>query len=102
MSGGIVYLTLENAPDTMKRVAEFTSTVRSTKGENFRVMVGSDSVRVIASQEALDNFRQTFRPKEIIKYTPQLAEICLLPPFGTERRRNRHRHHRSVKLTWAG
>src|SRR2546425_4696813 len=69
----------------MKRVAEFTSTIRSTKGENFRVIVGSDSVRVIASQEALDNFRQTFRPKEVIKYTPQLAEICLLLPFGTER-----------------
>ena len=85
MRGGIAYLTLENAPDIMKRVAEFTSTIRSTKGENFRVIVGSDSVRVIAGQEALDNFRQTFRPKEIIKYTSQLAEICLLLPFGTER-----------------
>jgi hypothetical protein len=40
---------------------------------------------VIASQEALDNFRQTFRPKEIIKYTSELAEICLLLRFGTER-----------------
>src|SRR2546422_10576022 len=69
----------------MKRVAEITSTIRSTKGENFRVIVGSDSVRVIASQEALDNFRQTFRPKEVIKYTPQLAEICLLLPFGMQR-----------------
>ncbi len=85
MRGGIAYLTLENAADVMKRVAEFTSTIRSTRGENFRVIVGSDSVRVIASQEALDNFKQSFRPKEIIKYTPELAEICLLLPFGTER-----------------
>jgi hypothetical protein len=85
MRGGIAYLTLENAPDIMKRVAEFTSTIRSSKGENFRVIVGSDSVRMIASQEALDNFRQTFRPKEIIKYTTKLAEICLLLPLRTER-----------------
>jgi hypothetical protein len=85
MRGGIAYLTLENAPDIMKRVAEFTSTIRSTRGENFRIIVGSDSVRVIASQDALDNFKQTFRPKEIIKYTTELAEICLLLPLRTER-----------------
>lgn len=85
MRGGIAYLTLENASDIMKRVAEFTSTIRSTKGENFRVIVGSDSVRVIAGQEAIDKFRQTFRSKEIIKYTPELAEICLLLPSGTGR-----------------
>jgi hypothetical protein len=85
MRGGIAYLTLENAPDIMKRVAEFTSTIRSTKGENFRVIVGSDSVRLIAGQDALDKFKQSFRPKEIVKYTPELAEICLLLPFGTER-----------------
>jgi hypothetical protein len=85
MRGGIAYLTIENSPDIMKRVAEFASTIRSIRGENFRVLVGSDSVRVIASQEALDNFRQTFRPKEIIRYSTELAEICLLLPFGTER-----------------
>jgi hypothetical protein len=85
MRGGIAYLTIENAPDIMKRVAEFTSTIRSIRGESFRVIVGSDSVRVIAGQEALDNFRQTFRPKEIIRYSSELAEICLLLPSGTER-----------------
>jgi len=66
MRGGVAYLSIENAPDIMKRVAEFTSTIRSTRGENFRVIVGSDSVRIIAGQEALDNFRQSFRPREII------------------------------------
>jgi hypothetical protein len=85
MRGGIAYLTLENAPEIMRRVAEFTSTIRSIRGESFRVIVGSDSVRVIAGQEAVDNFRQTFRPKEIIRYSSDLAEICLLLPFGTER-----------------
>jgi hypothetical protein len=85
MRGGIAYLTIENSPDIMKRVAEFASTIRSIRGENFRVIVGSDSVRVIAGQDALDNFRQTFRPKEIISYTSNLAEICLLLPFATER-----------------
>jgi hypothetical protein len=85
MRGGVAYLTIENSPDIMKRVAEFTTTIRSTRGENFRVIVGSDSVRVIAGQEALNNFRQSFRPKDIISYTPELAEICLLLPSGTER-----------------
>jgi hypothetical protein len=85
MRDGMAYLTLENSPDIMKRVAEFASTIRSTRGESFRVMVGSDSVRVIAGQEALDNFRQSFRPRETIRYSPELAEICLLLPFGTER-----------------
>jgi len=85
MRGGMAYLTVENAPDIMKRVAEFASTIRSMRGEIFRVLVGSDSVRVIAGQEALEKFRQSFRPKEIIRYSPGLAEICLLLPFGTER-----------------
>jgi len=85
MRAGIAYLTVENAPDIMKKVAEFASTIRSTKGENFRVIVGSDSVRVIAGQEALDNFRQSFRPREIINYSSELAEICLLLPYGTDK-----------------
>jgi len=85
MRGGMAYLTVENAPDIMKKVAEFASTIRSMRGENFRVIVGSDSVRVIAGQEVLDNFKQNFRAKEIISYSSDLAEICLLLPFGTER-----------------
>ena len=85
MRSGMAYLTIDNAPEIMKRVGEFASTIRSVKGESFRVIVGSDSVRVIAGQEALDKFRQTFRPREIINFYPELAEICLLLPFGTER-----------------
>jgi hypothetical protein len=85
MRGGMAYLTIENAPDIMKRVAEFASTIRSMRGEIFRVIVGSGSVRVMAGHEALDNFRQSFRPKEIISYSAEVAEVCLLLPFGTER-----------------
>jgi len=82
MRSGMAYLTIENAPDTMKRVAEFAGTIRSTRGENFRAIVSSNSIRVIARQEALDNFRETLRPREIISYSAALAEICLLLPFG--------------------
>ncbi len=84
MRNGMAYLTIENSPDTMKRVAEFAGTIRSTRGESFRAIVSSNSIRVIARQEALDNFRETFRPKEIISYSAKLAEICLLLPFGAE------------------
>jgi hypothetical protein len=85
MRGGMAYLTLEYTPDVMKRVAEFTSTIRANRGENFRVVVGSNSVRVMARQEALDNFAQSFRQKEVISYLDELAEICLLLPHGAER-----------------
>src|SRR5439155_2033903 len=82
MRSGMAYLTIENAPDTMKKVAEFAGTIRSTRGENFRAVVSSNSIRVIARQEALDKFKETFRAKEIIGYSAKLAEICLLLPFG--------------------
>src|SRR5438445_7162818 len=84
MRSGMAYLTIENAPDTMKKVAEFAGTIRSTRGENFRAVVSSNSIRVIARQEALDKFKETFRSKEIISYTAKLAEICLLLPFAAE------------------
>lgn len=73
-------LALENGPDIMKRVAEFAGTIRTTRGENLRVMVGMKAIRVIADQKALDGFRQTLSPKEIISYSTNLAEISLLLP----------------------
>jgi hypothetical protein len=85
MRNGMAYLTIENAPDTMRRVAEFAGTIRSTRGENFRAIVSANSIRVIARQEALHGFRETFRPREIINYSAELAEICLLLPFGGEK-----------------
>lgn len=73
-------LAVENGPDIMKRVAEFAGTIRTTRGENLRVMVGMKAIRVIADQKALDGFRQTLSPKEIISYSANLAEISLLLP----------------------
>jgi hypothetical protein len=59
----------------MKRIAEFASTIRTTRGENLRVMVGLQSIRVIADQKALETFRQALRPKEIVSYSTDLTEI---------------------------
>jgi hypothetical protein len=84
MRGGIAYLIVENLPDVMRRVAEFAGTIRSTRGEPFRVVVSSDSVRIIAGRDALDNFKESFRPKEVIRYSTELAEVTLLLPEGPE------------------
>jgi hypothetical protein len=73
-------LAVENGPDIMKRIAEFAATIRTTRGENLRVMVGLQSIRVIAEQKALESFRQTLRTKEIIGYSTDLTEISLLLP----------------------
>jgi hypothetical protein len=73
-------LAVENGPDIMKRIAEFAGTIRTTRGENLRVMVGLQSIRVIADQKALETFRQTLRPKEIVSYSADLTEISLLMP----------------------
>lgn len=85
MRGGMAYLTLENSSDVMKRVSEFAGTIRSTRGENFKAVVGSNSVRVIASQGAVDAFKQTFPSKDIIGHSTALAEICIVLPSRTER-----------------
>lgn len=84
MRGGMAYLIVENSPDIMRRVAEFAGTIRSTRGETFRVVVSSDSVRIIAGRDALNNFKQAFRPREIIRYSTELAEVTLLLPHGPE------------------
>lgn len=77
-------LAIENGPDIMKRVAEFASTVKTTKGESLRVIVGLQSIRIIADQKALERFREALKSKEIIRYTTDLAEISLLLPNEAE------------------
>ncbi len=87
-------LAVENGPDIMKRIAEFAATIRTTMGENLRVMVGLQSIRVIAEQKSLDSFRQTLRTKEIISYSTDPTEISLsyhpkqFGPKGSYRRFN--------------
>lgn len=78
-------LAIENGPDIMERIAEFAATVKTTKGENLRVIVGLQSIRVIATQKTLESFRQTLRPKEVISYSTDLAEISLLFAPGCEK-----------------
>lgn len=71
-------LAIENSPDIMKKIADFAATVKSTRGENLRVVVGTRSIRVIAEQKVLESLRQSLQPKEIISYGTDLAEISLL------------------------
>ena len=74
-------LAVENGHDMMRKIAEFAGSVKTTKGESLRVVVGLQSIRVIADQKALEGFRKTFRPNEVIDYSEDLAEISvLLPP----------------------
>ena len=84
MRGGMAYLIVENSPDIMRRVAELAGTIRSTRGETFRVVVSSDSVRIIAGRDTLDSFKDSFRTKEVIKYSTELAEVTILLPDGPE------------------
>jgi hypothetical protein len=65
----------------MKKIAEFAASIETTRGENLRVIVGLQAIRVIADMKTLEAFRQTLNPKDIIiSYTTDLAEISLLFP----------------------
>lgn len=78
-------LSLENGTDVMQRIAEFARTVKTTRGENLRVIVGHKAVRIIADQKALGRFRQTLRDQEVLRYEANLVEISLLfPPEAEE------------------
>jgi predicted regulator of amino acid metabolism with ACT domain len=74
-------LAIENGADVMRRIADFAATIKTTRGENLRIIVGVQSIRVIAYQKTLDSFVQTLRPREIINYSTNLAEISLLFPY---------------------
>ena len=85
MRTGVGYLTLEDGPDIMKRVGELTSSIRSMRGETFRVIVGSNLVRVITRQEVLERFKQGFRPRDIVSFSKNLAEVSLIHPSAPDR-----------------
>ena len=80
MRNKVADLAIENGPDVMKRVAEFAATIKTTRGENLRIIVGLQSIRVIAEQKILDPFMETLRKSEVISYATNLAEISLLFP----------------------
>jgi len=75
---GMANLAVENSPGIMRSIAEFAASIKTTRGENLRVSVGLTSIRVIAEQKTLEVFQQTLRPREIVSYTTDLAEISLL------------------------
>jgi hypothetical protein len=76
----IADLALENGSEVMQKIAALASNIKTSRGENLRVIVGLRSIRVIADMKTLENFRQTLRPKDIISYSTDLAEISLLFP----------------------
>jgi hypothetical protein len=78
MRSGIGVLTLENGPEVMKRISEFASSIRTTRGENLRVVVAVKSVMVIADQKALEQFREAFQDKEVLGLCDRLVEISIL------------------------
>jgi len=80
-------LAVEHGPHVMRQIAEFAGSIKSTSGENLRVVVGQRSIRVIAEQKALEKFRETFADKEVVRYSENLVEISLLLTPEAERTR---------------
>ena len=81
---GVGDLILENTAGTMKRIAEFSGSIKSTRGENLRVVVGVRAIRIVADQRALSQFRESFLDKDVLRFATNLAEISiLLPPTAS-------------------
>jgi hypothetical protein len=82
---GVGDLILENGAGTMKRIAEFSGSIKSNRGESLRVVVGVRAIRVVADQRALSQFRETFLDKDVLRFSTNLAEISILiPPTRSE------------------
>ena len=81
----IADLSIHHSQDVMKRIADYAATVRTTRGENLRVVAGTRSIRVVADQKPLETFRETLSPGEIIRYSTGLAEISLLFSTAVEK-----------------
>jgi hypothetical protein len=85
MRDKVAGLVLENGSETMKRISEFAASIKSTRGENLRIVVGLRWITVIANQNALAQFRESFSSKEVFRYDRDLVEISiLLTPASTD------------------
>lgn len=71
-------LVLENGPETMKKISEFASSIRSTRGESLRVVVGLRWITVVANQKSMHQFRESLNSKEVFRYDRDLVEISIL------------------------
>lgn len=81
----IADLSIHHSPDVMGRIADYAATVKTTRGENLRVVAGARSIRVVADQKPLEVFRQTLSPNQVIKYSTGLGEISLLFSTAVEK-----------------
>ena len=66
-------LELEYDQDTMNRIGEFGSNLKTVRGENVKLVAGVQFMRVIADQNALENFRKTVQPTHVIRYSKNHA-----------------------------
>lgn len=74
-------LKVEYHQETMYQIAEFASNLKTSRGENLKLVVGLGFIRIIADQNALENLRRTLRPREQISYSTNLTEISVrIPP----------------------
>ena len=71
-------LTLEVDPNVMKRVLEFADSLKTSRGENLRILVGLKSIRVIAEQRAILQLKEALRDSAIIMVGLDLVEISVL------------------------
>jgi hypothetical protein len=78
MKSKVGVLEIDHGPQTMRLISEFAGTVKTTRGENLRVLCGTRCIRVIADQKALAQLKQNLRDKEIIQYAENLVEVSLL------------------------
>lgn len=79
-------LALEIGPNVMKRVIDFASSVKTSRGENLRIVVGMKSIRVVADQKALSQFRETFRDEDVIRFLNNMVEITVILTPEAEQR----------------
>lgn len=71
-------LTLEVDSNVMKRVLDFADSLKTSRGENLRILVGMKSIRVIAEQRAIIQLKEALRDKAIVKFATNLVEISVL------------------------
>jgi hypothetical protein len=71
-------LTLEVDSNIMKRVLEFADSLKTSRGENLRILVGLKSIRVIAEQKAIIQLKEALRDSAIVKFSINLVEISVL------------------------
>jgi hypothetical protein len=71
-------LTLEVDSNIMKRVLEFADSLKTSRGENLRILVGLKSIRVIAEQRAIIQLKEALREGSIVKFFTDLVEISVL------------------------